>query len=71
MLYYRCYCLSGTSRIVAVAEGSHPDDAAAIQWAETLLRSGECLDCAGVELWRDACCVHSVMRQEVDTAPSA
>jgi hypothetical protein len=71
MPYYRCYSLSDATRIVAVAEGSYRDDTVAIQWAETLLRAGDHRDCAGVELWRDACCVHSVMRQEIDTEPGA
>lgn len=55
---YRCYCLSGENRIVAVAEGTHRDDAAAIRWAERLFAWGEYKDCAGMELWRNARLVH-------------
>jgi hypothetical protein len=55
---YRCYCLSGDEKIVAVAEGIHLDDAAAIRWAEHLFARGEYRDCAGIELWRNAHLVH-------------
>ena len=55
---YRCYCLSGDNRIVAVVEKTHRDDAAAIRWAERLFAWGEFKDCAGMELWRNARLVH-------------
>lgn len=59
MSYYRCYGLSGDNKIVAVTDGTHADDAAAIRWAESLLTLTG--DWAGIELWQNARLVHRKM----------
>ena len=59
---YRCYCLSGDDRIVAVTEGTHTDDAAAVRWAEDLYELGAHRHCFGIELWRNARLVHRKSR---------
>jgi len=59
---YRCYCLAGDNRIVAVAEETHTDDAAAVEWAEDLFALGDYKHCFGVELWRNARMVHRKAR---------
>lgn len=61
---YRCYCLSGDNRIVAVAEGTHPTDIAAIRWAEDLYAWGAHKECLGMELWRNARLVHRRMGRD-------
>ncbi len=55
---YRCYCLSGDNRIVAVTEATLVDDAAAVAWAESLYEGGPHSHCSGIELWRNARLVH-------------
>jgi len=62
MPHYRCYCLSGDNRIVAVAEETHTDDTAAVQWAEDLYAGGAHKHCFGIELWRNAHLVHRKAR---------
>jgi hypothetical protein len=59
---YRCYCLSGENRIVAVAEETHTDDDAAVAWAEDLFAWGTHKHCFGVELWHNARLVHRKAR---------
>jgi len=60
---YRCHCLAADRTMVAVAEGTYPDDTAAIMWAEALLDLSEYRRCAGIELWRDDALVHRKLRR--------
>ncbi len=56
MAQYRCYFLSRDDSIVMFEQADHPDDDAAIRWAETLWH--ERPSHAGVELWHRSRIVH-------------
>lgn len=61
MNHYRCFILGSDATIVAAEIAEHPSDAAAIDWAEALLRDRP--QATGVELWMAGRMVHRKIRQ--------